>query len=404
MAKQLLLLSIIVTLGLVSSCKKEPIVATPDTYEFTRDGNSTVFFGGQTTRIEMGEELIVGLLDFEISETTLLEMYSNATASGEDANPFASEALNESTKSIRSKVAASQDFFFTNTVDGTAIKNQFSEWISAQVNEIFPNRNVAAEPGLPGQIADDAATRYVNAKGIEYNQLINKGLIGALMVDQALNNYLSPDVLDAADNQKNNNEGITEEGEDYTTMEHKWDEAYGYVYGNSANPADPNKTIGLDDNFLNRYVGKVEEDADFGGIANEIFEAFKLGRAAIVVKDYELRDEQAAIIKQKISEVVAIRAIYYLQQARFQLELEPVNYGGVLHDLSEAYGFIYSFQFTRRPDTNAPFFTKDKVDSFINDLMNDGENGLWDATPTTLEIISEAIAAEFDFNVDMITN
>ena len=41
-----------------------------------------------------------------------------------------------------------------------------------------------------------------NAGGLEYNQLVNKGLIGALMVDQMLNNYLSAAVLDEADNRE----------------------------------------------------------------------------------------------------------------------------------------------------------------------------------------------------------
>ncbi len=51
------------------------------------------------------------------------------------------------------------------------------------------------------------------------------------MTDQILNNYLSPAVLDAGDNVTKNDNDILADGKDYTTMEHKWDEAFGYLYG-----------------------------------------------------------------------------------------------------------------------------------------------------------------------------
>ena len=38
------------------------------------------------------------------------------------------------------------------------------------------------------------------------------------------------------------------------------------------------------DSFLSKYLDKVEGDSDFAGIADDIYDAFKLGRAAIVAK------------------------------------------------------------------------------------------------------------------------
>ena len=115
------------------------IAATPDfdvpaTYSFTRDNQSTVDFSGQTTRIQMAEELIAGMLNFNLTEATLLEMYANETADGGDANPFSSTALNESTKSIRSKVAVSADYFSANTVASASIKSTLEKWIKTQVS------------------------------------------------------------------------------------------------------------------------------------------------------------------------------------------------------------------------------------------------------------------------------
>jgi len=377
-----------------------PSVEAPTTYTFERDGNSTVSFSGQTTRIEMGHELLGALSVNDTDNASaelLLEMFRNETADGGDANPYSSADLNASTKSIKSKTAASKDFFSANTSEASLIKADFEAWINAQAEDVFVNKDRQAEAGVSGQIADGSSVRYVNAQGLEYNQLVGKSLIGALMADQALNNYLSTAVLDEADNRTLNDNGTVADGKNYTTMEHKWDEAYGYLYGTAANPADPNATIGDDDSFLNKYIGRVESDDDFAGIAANIFNAFKLGRAAIVAGEYELRDAQASIIREEVSEIIAIRAVYYLQAGK--AALNPNDMGPAFHDLSEGYGFIYSLRFTRMPGTDASYFTRTEVDGFLEDLMGDGENGLWDVTPETLDQISEAIAAKFNFTV-----
>ncbi|MEM7484663.1 MAG: DUF4856 domain-containing protein [Bacteroidota bacterium] len=373
----------------------EITIENPATYTFTRNGESTVSFGGQTTRIQMGEELNDKLLDETATEAVLDAMFAHE----EGENNFSNPDLNASDKSIRSKTAASNDFFSANTADQGLIRADFEDWIKKQVDDVFTRWNDAAAEGEAGQIADGSSTRYVSAQGLEYNQLVNKGLIGALMVDQALNNYLGKGVLDAGENIAENDAGTVEEGKNYTTMEHKWDEAYGYAYGLNADPANPNDDLGADD-FLNKYIGRVEGDSDFTGIADDIYQAFKLGRAAIVAKDYTTRDEQAEIIKGLISEVIGIRAVYYLQQAKNLLDQENPDFGGAFHDLSEGYGFIYSLQFTRKPNTDAPYFTKAEVDAFLVDLMDDGVNGLWNVSTTTLDEISEAIASEFDFTLE----
>jgi len=369
-------------------------VNAPATYTFERDGSSTVSFDGQTTRILMATEILSKFTDFDNStEVSIQNMFAHV----EGANDFSNADLNASNKNVRSKVAASQDYFSTNATGSAQIKTTFDGFISSQINEVFPNRNTVAEPGVAGQIADGTKTRYVNTKGLEYNQAFAKGLLGALMTDQVLNNYLSEAVLDEADNRETNNNDVPEVNANFTTMEHKWDEAYGYVYGLSANAATPNVTIGEDDKFLNEYIGRVNEDADFNTIAKDIFEAFKLGRAAIVANNYEVRDAQAEIIRAKISEVIAIRGIYYLQQAK--AKIEDGNQTEAFHALSEAYGFVYSLQFTRKPTTNSPYLSGTEVNNLTSQLLNDGANGFWTLTPATIDAVSESIAAKFSFTV-----
>src|SRR5690606_249512 len=220
-----------------------------------------------------------------------------------------------------------------------------------------------------------------------------KSLIGGLVLDQILNNYLAQSVLDEGDNRSTNDEGIVEEGKNYTTMEHKWDEAYGYLYGDPSIPTEnPNSVLNeSQDRLLFNYLGRLENDTDFAGIAKSTFEAFKTGRAAIEAGEYELRDEQVDIIRENLSMVIAVRSIYYLQAGKDALAEE--NYGSAFHDLSEGFGFIYSLRFTNDPDIGMPYLSKAKIDEYKEQLLAD--NGFWDVTPETLDRISEEIANDF---------
>lgn len=392
MRKVLLSIGCVVSLMACTETDPEPqIIETvaPATYSFERSGASSVSFGGQTTRIEMGGEFVSALKGPSETVASLNAKFAHTAG----ANNFSDADLNASSKSVRSKVAASTDFYASNTTDATAIKADFDSWIEAQVTEVFPMWDMDASAGNAGQIqeAGGGSIRYVSAKGIEYNQLINKGLIGALMVDQILNNYLSPAVLDAASNVADNDVESLNDGKNYTTMEHKWDEAFGYLYGKEADITAPTLN---NDSFLNKYLSRVEGDADFAGIAEEIYNAFKLGRAAIVAKDYTTRNVQAEILREKISEIVGIRAVYYLQQGKNNL---PTDKGGAFHDLSEGIGFIYSLQFTRMPNSTASYFTKAEVDEFMATLQNG--NGFWDLSSETLDEMSATIAAKFNFTL-----
>ncbi len=365
-------------------------VVAPATYSFTRDGASTVSYSGQSTRIAMAEEFISATKD----EMATAEQLQNMFDHKENAQDYSDASLNASNKSVRSKTAASYDYFNTNTVDASAIRSQFDGWISAQVAEVFPNWSTDAAAGQAGKIqeAGGGSTRYVNAKGLEYNQALAKSLIGGLMTDQMLNNYLGTGVLDAGENTVDNDNETLSGDKNYTTMEHKWDEAFGYLYG--AEPDATNPELGVD-SFLNKYLSRVEGDPDFTGIAANIYNAFKMGRAAIVAKNYEVRDQQAEIIREEVSKIIGVRAVYYLQQGKGNLESDKAS---AFHDLSEGFGFVYSLQFTRKPGTTSPYLSKAQVDDFISQL--EAGNGFWDVTAETLDAMSDAIAAEFDFTVE----
>ena len=389
------------TIFLLASCSSDDDnsaavenLEVPATYTFERNGESTVSYSGQTTRITMAKALAGQMMDETSSEEQLLNMLNN------ENNPFTEEELNTSSKNIKSKLAASAEYFSTNTVESNAYKQDFENFLINQANEVYPNWNTLAEAGIAGQVIDGSKTRYISGKGLEYNQAYLKGLMGALLSDQMLNNYLSSLVLDEGDNKANNDAEIVEEGKNYTTMEHKWDEAYGYLYGDASVPtANPMASIeDNEDKFLFNYIRQVDADDDFTGIAQETFDAFKKGRAAIVAGKYDIRDEQIAIIQENISMIFAVRAIHYLQSGKVAIQEENVT--GAFHALSEAYGFLYSIRFSHNPANDQPYLSASDVNAYLADLMKD--NGFWSVTPEKLDEISEAIASAYSISVSQI--
>ncbi|RXJ45805.1 DUF4856 domain-containing protein [Gelidibacter gilvus] len=396
-----IILGIAITSVLFTSCSNDddinsnPQVEAPLTYKFMRDGKSTVDFNGQTTRIKMAQEFLSALKDNTKSAADLQAMFAHV----EGGNDFSVADFNASGKNIRSKVAASKDYFSANTTVSNQIKSVMDSWIEQQATTVFTNWETIATSGTAGQLqqAGGGTVRYVDGKGLELDQAIAKSLIGGLMTDQMLNHYLSTSVLDEASNIQNNNNGIVDEGKSYTTMEHKWDEAYGYLYGNEVNPSVP--VLGAD-SFLNTYLKQVDSDPDFAGTALAVYDALKSGRAAIVATNYEVRDAQVEIIRENISKVPAVRAVHYLQSGKEKMAAGDM--ASAFHALSEAYGFINSLQFTRQPSTSSPYFTHEDVMSFMDTLMEG--NGFWDVSPETLDSMAETIATKFGFTVAQAAN
>lgn len=337
---------------------------TPETYEFTRDGKSTVSFSGQTARLKMVNEIGSAFKETTKTVANFTEMFTDGTGF-EDAD------LNTAGKNVNSKVGEAAG-------DQDAVQADFVGYYTKQVNEVFPKWVEAATAGTAGEFLDGSSTRYVNEDGLEYNQAFYKGLIGALVVDQAINDYLVAT--------KTDDNGTVPDGKSYTSMEHHWDEAYGYVYGNTEKDA-----------LMFKYIGRVDGDSDFAGIAQEIEDAFKLGRAAIVAKNYEVRDAQIEIIQKALSKVIAVRAVYYLQQGKAN-----IGTTGSFHDLSEGYGFVYSLQFTHNPETGKPYFTRGETLEYIAQLEKG--NGFWEVSADTLDDISDDIANAFGFTVSQAAN
>ncbi|KVV13338.1 DUF4856 domain-containing protein [Flavobacterium sp. TAB 87] len=368
--------------------------AVPTTYTFERNSASTVSYSGQSERIFMLEEMggvfkTAAANGTTLSTDLLTNMYSNTNS------PFTGNGLNASGKQLKNKTAASYEYFTLNAGGGTSIEQtQTREFFESTFSDgNLASQGNAAAAGAAGVYLDGSSKRLFAANGLEPQQVLLKGMMGASFLDQISNNYLSAKKLDEASNRENNTKKIFEEAKNYTTMEHYWDEAYGYVYGGDSNSGE-NKTY----KFWSSYINQVNADQDFSTVKEKIEKAFIKGRAAIVGNDYETRNAQIKIIKENLALVPAVRAVYYLQEGKSKLVTDKG--AKAFHALSEAYGFIMCLRYTNNPATNAPYFTKDEVDAMLETLTS-GENGLWDIDTLTpkLDAVSAKIATKFDFTV-----
>ncbi len=338
------------------------------------DGKTSVSFSGQTTRIAMLKELdtyIKSGTSTTISVSKMSDMFENKN------NPFTDADLNAATtKVIVSKTAAS----FSAT-DADAERQKFYGYFT-ELERISKLNGQTASQGQAGILGTN---RLVDEKGFEYAQFVQKGLIGAMMLDQISNVYLG------TDKQSADNETVVTD-KNYTALEHHWDEAYGYLTSNPMYPMkDPNDATKYLESFLGGYVRQVGADA--GGDPEAIYLAFLKGRAAIVNKDMATRDEQIAYIRTALEKAVATVAISYLNKTK-----TATDDAGKFHSLSEGYGFIYSLRFAHNATID-----RTKSDALLN-ILDGKANGFWSLTNADIDNVRDQIATAFGIDKNTVVS
>ena len=366
------------------ACEDDPVevveivVTPPATYTFERDGQSTVSFSGQSARLEMAAELGTWL-------NTPMKTAAELDAMFNDGTGFGNPALAASGKKLGNKTASS-------SIASSTVKPQFDALIVDVTSNVFPNVANDASAGTPGTYTDPGGrTVIINGKGHEINQLFVKGLMGALVCDQIIWQYLSTGKLDGGTNVADNDAGILVDGKSYTTMEHYWDEGFGYLYGldTDLNTAEVEKGSSGGDVLVSKYMNKVD-GSSLPGISQEIYDAFKHGRAAIVAGAYDVRDEQAEIVKTKLSHIIGRKAADYLKSGADKID--DGKWADAHHALSEGWGFILSLQFTKNPDTGSPYYSNAEVNSMLADI-----DDFWTVAPADLRSMATSIESKFGF-------
>ncbi len=129
------------------------IYVLPQEYSFTRNGISTVYYSGQTTRLKMGTELKKDMNDTASTQELLNTMFNSGTG-------FTDSTLDGS-KKVGNKTAASP-------VASATVKPLFDGWITEFTTVVAPAvaSGTTASSGVAGEYteADGSRTVKVNAK------------------------------------------------------------------------------------------------------------------------------------------------------------------------------------------------------------------------------------------------
>lgn len=306
-----------------NSCVYADDLAVPSTYNFVdANGNSTVSYTGQQIRLDMLSEMIDYMKTGNTSgtvlnATTMKDMYANNGYTWIDANGL---GMTGSTKQLKNKTAFS-------TANGSP-----DAGIQLYLEDILDSAAVASasgatgSPGVTGVWPNDgtAGPYLMDGNGHQYNEMFEKGVMSAVFANQMTVNYLGTV-------QDDDNSTIVS-GENYTEMQHHWDEAYGYF----------TEAIDFPTSGGDRFWGEYSTGREaLLGSASNISLAFRTGRAAIDAEDYTTRDEQIDIIRNEMEKLQAASAIHYLNGAKAAISSTNTRN----HKLSEAVGFIHGMKF-----------------------------------------------------------
>lgn len=335
--------------------KEEPYMI-PSTYGFTdANGNSTVYFQGQTDRLDQLSEMVTLMktgTTTALSAQDLKDMFANTNGDGNGNFSFSS------TKQLKDKCFALDQAMFEGWMDSIA--------------QASLSNGVSAANGQAGVLSSGTSTYLFDKKGKEYVQFIEKGLMGAVFFYQALNVYFSSSKMDV----DNSVPVDPAAGSYYTAMEHHWDEAFGY-FGVPLNFPTAEAT-----RFWGKYCSLQDPALNCNA---DMMDNFLKGRAAISASYYSDRDAAIQAIRREWEDISAYQAITYINGAIANFGTDEAKF---LHELSEAYAFAWNLRY-------APETTRRMTQLEHSELMGMFKDNFWDMTISDLTAIKTAIEAKF---------
>ena len=295
-----------------------------------------------------------------LDANVLKNMFSNT---GSPFSGTANTALNTSGVQLRNVTASSL------SATDAEKERQTIEASFPKIATASQSVSAVASEGKAGKLG----TYLVDAQGIEYGQIIQKGLIGAFQVDYIGNVLLSEKNL-ALDNT------TLVAGKKYTQLEQNWDEIYGILTANPIYGAKATATSS-GESFIGSYMWEYNKD-DFP----KIYSALLKGRAAIVNNDMTVLKEQAAFIHLAMEKAIANAALGYLGKWK----TAGTNTAAAAHAMGEGLGFIYSLRYAKLNKVDAAF-----SDSVLAGLIS-APNGFWGLTNAKIDAASAAIRTKFN--------
>ena len=393
-------------------------LVVPSTYTFEsrfNSGESSVSYTGQTKRHILIADLASAI--GALSENPLIDVYADLTfyfdydaelgdalnslysISGQTILPGSTYGDISSGKSLIGKIAG-------NDKAEHVLGDGFFGWETGLVNDAKPQQLVEyffnqldslATDGVSEQIAVlggatvDIDSVYVSAEGLDYKQLTQKFLLGAVTYSQGTTDYLKTEF-----NEVGLNTEPDKAGKPYSTAEHKWDEAFGYFgaardyndYTDDeiAGKAESDRGKGYFDTNADSDID-IRSEVNFGHSTNcakrdrgaviatdytkTVFDAFLLGRTILHSADGDLSntensqlEAQALIISNTWEKCIAATVVHYINDVLADIYgwngesySDLADFKDYAKHWSELKGFSLGLQFN--PDS--PFRTNETI-------------------------------------------
>lgn len=321
----------------------------PTTYSF---GN-TVDYSGQIDRLEQIRQIITKMDEATtsvIDAQDLKDMFANTNGNGNGNFNFTS------TRQLKNKCFSLDQDLIESWMDSLA------------KNSIYHNQTAAN--GVAGTLMVEGSLHLFSANGIEYAERIEKALMGAVQMYQALNVYFGSSKMDV----DNTNSVDPLNGLYYTEMEHHWDEAFGY-FGVATNFP----TIIPDDLW-----GEYCNNQNSWGSNALMMDNFLKGRAAISNKKLADRDQAILDIRNTWEKIAAYQAMEYLDEAAANMN----NSGLMFHALTEAMGFVNNLRY-------APEETRNLTQAELTSILNKFGTNFWNISLVKINEIKSDIDAKY---------
>jgi hypothetical protein len=225
---------------------------------------------------------------------------------------------------------------------------------------------------------NNADTSYVTEEGLDLQQLVQKFLLGAVTYSQAAEDYLK---LDKGLVKQNSTED--KEGKPYTSLEHQWDEGFGYfgaahdynLYTDAKNKAQQDNDTNLDGeidlyseysfghsvNAVKRDKGSADNAAatDFSKGAMDAFIAGRsliqanFGTDPVLGEGYQAELVEISIVAlNNWEKAVAATVVHYINDVTADYEkyaTADFNSKDLAKHWSEMKGFALGLQFSQVP-------------------------------------------------------
>jgi hypothetical protein len=276
----------------------------PSSYNF-----SNTNYSGQIERLNMMAELEVYMKraneGYVVDADVMKNMYANQN------HLWMSEAFGDDQpeKDLKSKT------FESSQADIEALMEELAELSST----------TALTTSLNGE-----SSYLFNENGFEPIQLIVKGIMGSCFYFQGTSVYLSNEKMDVE------NDVNSLEGDEYTDMQHHFDESFGY-FGVPYDFSIANSDVGV---YWGGYASKTL-NGGLSTIDNIMFDGFIRGRAAIDNMDYNTRDEAIGVIRSEWEMTSVASALHYLNGAIDYVADDALRN----HKLSEAIAFVAALEY-----------------------------------------------------------